>query len=139
MALTRRRGAALATSRTASNGPRDGAPSCILWGVIVEGLFEQYWVMDSDVKKDSNMECTVLSLALEKAREMLAERNLRLPEFISIKYDNTAREGKTSTLQSGCRGSSIVALLGKSKMDVVSLGTPMTLLPRGCWSLLPTS
>lgn len=50
--------------------------------------------MDSDVKKDSNMECTVLSLASEQAREMLAERNLRLPEFISIKYDNTAREGK---------------------------------------------
>ena len=95
--------------------------------------------MDSDVKKDSNMECTVLSLALEKAREMLAERNLRLPEFISIKYDNTARAGNTSTLQSGCLGSSIVALLGKSKMDVVSLGTPMTLLPRGVWSLLPTS
>ena len=63
-------------------------------GVVVEGLFEQYWVMDSDVKKDSNMECTILSLALAKARELLAVRNLRLPEFISIKYDHTTREGK---------------------------------------------
>ena len=60
----------------------------------MEGLFEQYWVMDSDVKKDSNMECTILSLALDKARDLLAVRNLRFPEFISNKYDNTAREGK---------------------------------------------
>ena len=69
-------------------------PQLHIVGVIVEGLFEQYWVMDSDVKKDSNMECTVLSLALETAREMLAERNLRLPEFIYIKYDSTTRGGK---------------------------------------------
>ena len=63
-------------------------------GVTVEGLFEQYWVMDQDVPKDSNMECTCLSLALDKAKLLLAEKGLRLPEFISIKYDNTGREGK---------------------------------------------
>ena len=69
-------------------------PQLHIVGVVVEGLFEQYWVMDEDVRKDSNMECTVLSLALEKAQEVLAEKSLRLPEFISIKYDNTTREGK---------------------------------------------
>ena len=65
--------------------------------MTVEGLFEQYWVMDQDVPKDSNMECTCLSLALDKAKNLLAQKGLRLPEFISIKYDNTGREGKNST------------------------------------------
>ena len=63
-------------------------------GVTVEGLFEQYWAMDADVPKDSSMECTCLSLALDKARDLLAKKGLRLPEFISIKYDNTGRVGK---------------------------------------------
>ena len=69
-------------------------PQLHIVGVTVEGLFEQYWVMDQDVPKDSNMECTCLSLALDKAKDLLAQKNLRLPEFISIKYDNTGREGK---------------------------------------------
>ena len=43
-------------------------PHLHIVGVTVEGLFEQYWVMDQDVPKDSNMECTCLSLALDKAR-----------------------------------------------------------------------
>ena len=63
-------------------------------GVTVKGLFEQYWVMDQDVPQDSNMECTCLSLALDKAKDLLAEKGLRLPEFISIKYDDAGREGK---------------------------------------------
>ena len=50
--------------------------------------------MDADVPTDSNMECTCLSLALDKAKDLLAQKGLRLPEFISIKYDNTGREGK---------------------------------------------
>ena len=63
-------------------------------GVTVEGFVEQYWVMDQDVPKDSNMESTCLSMALDKAKELLAEKSLRLPEFISIKYDNIGREGR---------------------------------------------
>ncbi len=61
--------------------------------MTVEGLFEQYWVVDQDVPKDSNMECTCLSLALDKAKDLLAQKGLRLPEFISIKYASTGREG----------------------------------------------
>ena len=38
--------------------------------------------------------CTCLPLALDKANNLLVEKGLRLPEFISIKYDNTGREGK---------------------------------------------
>ena len=69
-------------------------PQLHIVGVTVEGLFEQYWVMDQDVPKDSNMECTCLSLALDNAKNLLAQKGLRLPEFISIKYDNTGREGE---------------------------------------------
>ena len=69
-------------------------PQLHIVGVTVEGLFEQYWVMDQDVPKDSNMECTCLSLALDNAKNLLVQKGLRLPEFISIKYDNTGREGK---------------------------------------------
>ena len=62
--------------------------------MTVEGLFAQYWMMDLDVvPKDSNMECTCLSLALDKAKDLLAHKGLRLPEFISIKYASTGREG----------------------------------------------
>ena len=39
-------------------------PQLQIVGVTVEGLFEHYWVMDQDVPKDSNMECTCLSLGL---------------------------------------------------------------------------
>ena len=115
-------------------------PQLHIAGVMVEGLFEQYWCDGPGCeKKDSSMECTVLSLALARARDVLSEKGLRLPEFLSIKYDNTTREGKTKSSQSGCPGSSIMVLLGKSKMDVASLGTPMTLLTRGVRSLRPTS
>ena len=59
-------------------------PPLHMVGVTVKGLFEQYWVMDQDVPKDSNMECTCLSLALDKAKDLLSQKGLRLPEFISI-------------------------------------------------------
>ena len=51
--------------------------------------------MDQDVPKDSNTECTYLSLASDKTKKLLAEKGLRLPEWIFIKYDNTGREGKS--------------------------------------------
>ena len=111
-------------------------PQLHIVGVTVEGLFEQYWVMDQDVPKDSNMECTCLSLALDKAKNLLAQKGLRLPEFISIKYDNTGREGENSTSPSGCHGSSTVALFDKCRMEVASLGTPMTLRTKDSQSFL---
>ena len=92
--------------------------------------------MDQDVPKDSNMECTCLSLALDKANNLLAQKGLRLPRFISIQYDNTARKRKHSTPPSGCHGPNTVALLDKGRMDVASLGTPMTLRTKDSQSFL---
>ena len=39
-------------------------PQLHMVGVTAEGLLEQDWVMDQDVPKDANMECTCLSLGL---------------------------------------------------------------------------
>eukprot|EP00971_Amphidinium_carterae_P334484 6469801-Amphidinium_carterae.1 len=44
--------------------------------------------------KDSNAELTCLSLGLAKALEVLLERGAARPEHLSVKYDNTGREGK---------------------------------------------
>ena len=74
-------------------------PQLHIVGVTVEGLFEQYWVMDEDVPKYSNMECACLSLALDKAKDLLAQKGLRLPEFISIKYDNIGVREKPARRQ----------------------------------------
>ena len=48
-------------------------PQLHIVGVMAEYLFEQYWAMDQGVPKESNMECTCLSVALDTARELLAE------------------------------------------------------------------
>eukprot|EP00974_Lingulodinium_polyedra_P093301 9037412-Lingulodinium_polyedra.AAC.1 len=40
------------------------------------------------------MERAFLCSANAKAEAMLADRGLRLPEFLSNQYDNTGREGK---------------------------------------------
>ena len=63
-------------------------------GVIVEGVLEAYFLTDNDVKKNSDMELTILSLALEKTFQVLDDRGVTMPEHLSLTYDNTAREGK---------------------------------------------
>ena len=63
-------------------------------GVLVEGVMEAYYITDADVMKDSNLELTSLSMALDRTLEILKERGLSMPEHLSLTYDNTAREGK---------------------------------------------
>ena len=53
---------------------------------------------------------------------MLADRGLRLPEFLSIKYDNTGREGKNQIVAKWM--SWIQHRGGRCKMGVVSPGIP---------------
>ena len=67
-------------------------------GVIIEGLFEIYLIADADVKKDSNMQCSVLMQALDLAARELQRRGLPMPDNLSVKFDNTAREGKNQTI-----------------------------------------
>ena len=66
-------------------------------GVLVEGVCECFFLMDPDIPKDSNMECTIICLALDKAYKILQSKGIAMPDHCSIKYDNTAREGKNQT------------------------------------------
>jgi hypothetical protein len=43
-------------------------------GVLVEGAMEAYYITDADVMKDSNLELTALSIALDRTREILFQR-----------------------------------------------------------------
>ena len=63
-------------------------------GVVVEGVLACYYLTDQDVKKDSNLELTSLTLALDRTLQLLQGRGLLMPEHLSLTYDNTAREGK---------------------------------------------
>ena len=54
-------------------------PQLHIVGVMVEGLFEQYYVMDQDVRNDSAMECTVLSLAICKSENNAGGQGLAAP------------------------------------------------------------
>ena len=67
-------------------------------GCVVERVAEIFSVMDSDIPKDSNMECTCISLALDHTARILKHRNVQMPPHCSIKYDNTGREGKNQTV-----------------------------------------
>ena len=96
-------------------------PQLHIQGVVCEGLFEAYYVMDQDMPKNSSMECTILTLALMKAQELLAERKLPMPDFISIKYDNTGREGKNQIV---AKWMSWIQHLGIARMVQDGTGVP---------------
>jgi len=69
-------------------------PTLHLVGMVMEGLFELYVIMHADIPKDANMECTMICMALDTAFELLAQKGISMIPNVSIKYDNTAREGK---------------------------------------------
>ena len=69
-------------------------PTLHLCGVVVEGVLELYLAMDADVAKDSNMEATALSIAMDRTYKILQGKSLPMPEHLSVKFDNTGREGK---------------------------------------------
>ena len=73
-------------------------PTLHTLGIIVEGLFEIFLIMDMDIPKDSNMQCTALTYALDVTAKELARRGLPMPQNLSIKFDNTPREGKNQHL-----------------------------------------
>ncbi len=59
---------------------------------------EQNKWRNQDVAKDSNMECTCLALGLDLAQRELSKKGHRMPDHLSVKYDNTSREGKNQTV-----------------------------------------
>jgi hypothetical protein len=48
--------------------------------------------------KDSNLELTALSIALDRSHEILHGRGLSMPDHLSLAYDKTSREGKNQDM-----------------------------------------
>ena len=63
-------------------------------GMMIEGLLEMYLISDADVPNDSNMECTCIAIALDRAYIELQKLSVDMPEVLHVNYDNTGREGK---------------------------------------------
>eukprot|EP00959_Pyramimonas_sp_CCMP1952_P200746 4198879-Pyramimonas_sp.AAC.1 len=66
-------------------------------GIICEGVCEIYLVMPADEAKGSNMEISSLAHALDLCNSELTSKGLRMPDHLSVTYDNTGREGKQPT------------------------------------------
>ena len=69
-------------------------PQLHVVGVIVWGWLEIYFIMDPDMKKDSNMECTVIARSLDILKARLDRQGHHAPEDLLVNADNTTREGK---------------------------------------------
>ncbi|CAK0830784.1 unnamed protein product, partial [Prorocentrum cordatum] len=62
--------------------------------VLVPGLTEQYYIMNTDLAKDANMEATLVAHALDLCSEALWARGRRLPAHLQVFADNTTREAR---------------------------------------------
>ena len=73
-----------------------GRPTCPMTGVLVHGVAEHYYILDDDMKKDSNMNCELIARSLDKAAGALAEVNTQMPVHFALQADNTCREEKNT-------------------------------------------
>ena len=71
---------------------------------MIEGVLEAFFLADEDLTKGSNMECTVMSYALDLMYTELQSRDLHMPEHLQLNYDNTARAGENKQLRNGWTG-----------------------------------
>ena len=71
-------------------------PQLHVVGAIAWGHLERYFIMDSDIPKDSNMESTVLARVLDLVQARITRLNpdAKLPRSLIVGIDNTPREGK---------------------------------------------
>ena len=73
-------------------------PAVHLVGCIVSGMFEWFGILESDQRKDSNTQITLLPHAIGLAQDALHARGFQLPDHIVVHADNTAREQRNSCL-----------------------------------------
>lgn len=69
-------------------------PQLHLVGCIVPGHYESFYIMDQDIAKDSNMNCTIIAKQLDLVHADLTSNGYAVPHNICIAADNTARETK---------------------------------------------
>ena len=66
-------------------------PQLHVVGAIAHGHMEAYFLMDADLAKDANMNCTVICRVLELVKEKIGPQQV-LPRNLMINADNTTRE-----------------------------------------------
>ena len=69
-------------------------PALHMTGVTVWGYLDGFFVMNSDQKKDSNMQATVLSRTLDLVSSRCDSRGTCMPRTLILGVDNTCRESK---------------------------------------------
>ena len=73
-------------------------PSLHVVGCLAFGHVEAYYIMNSDQKKDANMEATVVSKVLDLINDKLVDSGHVMPRTLVVGADNTVREAKTNIL-----------------------------------------
>ena len=67
-------------------------PTLHMVGVVISGVLEAYYLLDCDLKADSNMEMTLITRSLDLAVLELRTRGLKLPSHLVLMADNTGKE-----------------------------------------------
>lgn len=67
-------------------------PPLHVTGAIAHGHLESYFILDTDVAKDSNMNATIMSRMMDLVKEKLGVH--ALPRNLAVQADNTTRESK---------------------------------------------
>lgn len=73
-------------------------PQCHVTGILIPGHLEGYFILPPDVRKDSNLQCTLLARACDLVMARLQRAGHEMPETLIIQCDNTCREGRNQWL-----------------------------------------
>ena len=65
-------------------------PQLHVVGVTAHGHIEAYYIMDADMKKDSNMECSLIAHTLDLVQNELRKKGGAMPQNLVVAADNTA-------------------------------------------------
>ena len=71
-------------------------PSLQMIGGTTWGVSESWFLFDITLKKDANMQCTVMGIMLDEAHRALTAKKIMMPPKIFVNTDNTVAETKTS-------------------------------------------
>ena len=69
-------------------------PECTFTCVLTQGFHENFFIMEQDLVKDSNLMMTLLSRSMQRALEELHAKGKPCPPIIHIHSDNAASETK---------------------------------------------
>ena len=77
-------------------------PECTFTVILVEGISEEFFIMDMDVIKNSNLMITLLARAIHKALKHYDEKGWQRPASLRIHSDNAASETKNQLVFRWC-------------------------------------